>query len=373
MKKTLTYILTILALGALSACDLGGSKTSEVGAEEANTAMIRAMANMTNMTVGSIDATLTADSTVSVVQDYAANEYEYYDTDIDVVLDGSVNVKVNDLWGASPKAALNVTVNQATVHAADTEETFVDISVTDEEANAYYDGEYAYLDLSQTPSLVEALFGEAESSEEFPTKIKGPVGSVEDLEIPDMTEAGFAPTSSEVDEAIGQMLPIMALLPNVTATASAGVLTITYTLTQDDLPELIESVMLQIVRMSTDDFPSSIDASLQAIIDEQVNMIVDMIDLDILRIEVQIDTAKNILKKFEFEVDATLDIAEEEYVGGYYDSEISDWVDTYVDVDTTIDVDSTITFEINKFSEAVSITFPTDFDDYFDMSEAQMG
>jgi hypothetical protein len=373
MKKSIAYILTVLAIGALSACDLGGSKTSEVGVEEANTAMIRAMANMTNMTIGSIDATLTADSNVSVVQDYVANEYDLYDTTVEAVIDASVNLKVSDLWGATPKAALNVTVNEATVHAYDTEETFVDLSITDEVANGYYDGEYAYLDLSQAPSAIDALFGESESSEEFPTKIKGPVGSVEELEIPDMTEEGFAPTSSEVDEAIAQMLPIMALMPNVTATNTGGILTITYSLTQADLPELIESVILQVARMSNPEFPSSIDASMQAMLDEEVDMIVGMINLTILRVEVQIDTAKNMLKSFEFEVDATMNVTNDEYVDGYYDSVEQEWVDIYVECESTIDVDSTITLEVNKFSEAVSITFPTDFADYFDMSEAQMG
>ncbi|MFA5236150.1 MAG: hypothetical protein WC399_04870 [Bacilli bacterium] len=367
MKKSFTYVMTILALGALSACDLGGSQTSQIGAEEANTAMIRAMANMTNMTIGSIDTTLTVDSALSVDRDYAENEYDFYDTAIDVVMDGSVNLKVSDLWGDSPKAALNLNVNEATVHAADSEETFVDVEVTDEVANAYYDGEYAYLDLSQAPSAVEALFGEVDTSEELPTKIKGPASSVEDLGIPDMTEEGFAPTSSEVDEAMGQMLPIMALLPNVTATSTGGVLKIEYSLTQADLPDLIESAMIQIARMTQEGFPSSIDTSLQAIIDAQVGMIVDAIDLEILRIEVQIDTAKNMLKKFEFEIDATLNVPGEEYVDGYYDSIEQEWVEILVDVTTTVDVDSTITFDVNKFSEAVSITFPTDFNTYFEM------
>ena len=373
MKKTLTYVLTILAIGALSACDFGNSTAGTIIAtEEANTTMMRTMANMTNMTEGSLDLTLTTDSTVSVDVDSDDNDYGYGDETVDVVVDGAINAKVSDLWGTAPKAALNVNLNEATVNATGTydgsQEVYVDESFTDQQINAYYDNEYAYVDFSAATALHSELFGAMNSEEPMPTKFKGLVGTIAEFGIPDMTEPESQLPSSEVDEMIEQLLPVLEMMPNTSAMMFGNELRIVYQLTQADLPDLIEGFMIEIARSTKAEIPSSIDASLQAEIDAQVNEIMSQINLTTFRLELHIDSTRNIFSYFQVQLDGIITIQDSHY-DGYWDEENSIWVEIEIPFEQIVDIDMTTTLELNAFSEPVTITFPTDLATYTDMSE----
>jgi len=381
MKKSITYLMTLLSITALASCNSAGTP---VETDEANTTMMRAMANMTNMTVGSLDVTLSTDSTVSVIVDADDNDYEYADEDILVIADGSVNAKVSDLWGTTPKASLNVTINEATVNASSTydnvEDVYVDESFIDQEINAYYDNEYLYVDLSEAadihesltslvvPNLMGSVKGMVSPIQTLPLKFKGLVGSIDDSGLPDMTAAENELPSSQVDEMIEQIVPVLALMPNTTAVMVGNELQIVYQLTQEDLPELIEGFMLEIYRMMEVEIPSSLDASQQAALDAQVNEILSHIDLTLFRVEVRLDTTRNIFTYFQIQLDAVIDIADV-YTDGYWDDVNDEWVEIEVPFEQTIDIDMTTTLEINAFSEPVTVTFPTDLATYTDMTE----
>jgi hypothetical protein len=376
MKKPIVYFIGILSVAALAACDLGGSDAGEVvETEVANTTMARALGNMTAMTEGSLDMTLATDSTVAVTRDVEDNTYGWADEVVNVSIDAEVNAKVDDLWGTAPKASLSIDVTEAIINAVGTydsvDETYIDIDVSDEQAYAYYDGEYAYMDLSAAPSLIEALFDvnmAEQTSEEFPTKLKGYVGTIAELGIPDLTDPENLPASSEVDAMVEEMVPMLEMMPNTTATMVGTELRIVYSLTQEDLPELVEEFMIEFARQMGQEIPSSIDASLQAEIDAMVAEILSVIDLDEFRIEVRIDSTRNVFTLFEIALDATLTINETIY-DGYYDEGTYEWVEFEIESSQVIDIDTTTTLTINAFSEPVAITFPTDLDDYLDMTE----
>lgn len=370
MKRSLLSLLSIFAVGALSACNFGSSQGgTPVNVETANTTMMRAMANMSNMSIGSFEISLETDTAVSMSRDVEENEHGYYDETGSIIVDGGINFKVSDLWGAAPKAHLNATVNELSVVMSDSYEgEYVNISLTDDVVNAYYDNAFAYIDLSGATSLLELMF-EGEVPTDFPTKLKAPVGSVDQLEIPDMTDPANALGSSESDEMIAQMLPMLMLMPNVTATTVGSELRIVYQLTQADLPELIESFILALAE-SMGNLPSSIDSSMQAELDAMVAEVLEVIDLTTFRVEVRINTTRNILTYFQIDVDVEITI-EDMIWDGYYNEVTYEWVDIEIPYTEVVNIDTTTTLQILKFSEPVTVTFPTDLNTYVNPEEQE--
>jgi hypothetical protein len=368
MKKSLLSLLSVMVVGALAACDFGGSQSGDpVNVETANTTMMRAMANMSNMSIGSFEISLETDTSVSMSRDVEENEYGWYDETGSIIVDGGINVKVSDLWGTAPKAHLNVAINEASVVMSDTNDgEYINVSLTDDEVNAYYDNEFAYIDLSAATSLLDLMF-DGEVPAEFPTKLKAPVGSVDQLEIPDMTDPTNALGSSESDEMIAEMLPMLMLMPNVTATSVGNEIRIVYQLTQADLPDLIESFILAMAS-SMGELPSSIDSSMQAELDAMVAEVLEVIDLTTFRIEVRIDTTRNILTYFQIDVDVEITI-EDMIWDGYYNESTYEWVQIEIPYTQVVDIDTTTTLQILKFSEPVTVTLPTDLDTYVNPDE----
>lgn len=367
MKKSLFLMFSIISVGALAACNSQGG--TPVNIETANTTMVRAMANMSNMSVGSMHVNLATDTAVSVDHHVAENDYDYYNSAIDFALKGAIDFKLSDLWGAAPKAHLNVDIDQASlVMSDDVEGEFANQSLSDASLNAYYANDYAYIDLSGAASLLELIFS-GEVPNDFPTKIKQPVGSVAELEIPDMTDPSNALPQSEVDGMVAEMVPMLMLMPNATATTVGNELRIVYTLTQANLPALVQSFLLQLFG-SFEQLPSSLTPSMQAELDLMVAEIVDAIDLNTFRVEVRVNTTRNILTYFQMDIDVVLTI-EDYYDEGYWDDVNYEWVDVEVPFTTTVDIDTTTTLQILKFSEAVTITLPGDLNTYVEPENPQ--
>lgn len=378
MKKPIALMLSIATVGVLSACTLGTSQTGSVVDDTvANTAMLRALGNMSNMTVGSLELSL--DTVADVTRDYDVvnNDYEYDDQSFALSADGSVNVKVSDLWGTAPQAHVSATA-ALTVHEESslnggTPKVGIDLEIPEETVNAYYSDEFAYVDLSGAPTFKDLLTQGMENPESFPDKFKGEVGPISELGIPDMTDVENQLASSQINEMVDQMLPMLELMPNVTATQVGSELRIVYELTQEDLPDLIARGYLEFAKSMGASIPSSLDASMQAELDEIVAEIMDVIDLTLFRVEMRINTTRNIFSYLKVELDATVTIEDVEYTG-YYDEGSSTWVDVELPYTEIVDINTATTIQLLKFSEAVTITLPTDLDTYTLMGEpAQIG
>jgi len=82
----------------------------------------------------------------------------------------------------------------------------------------------------------------------------------------------------------------------------------------------------------------------------------------LFRVEVRINTTRNILTYFQVQLDATVTI--EDIEEGYYDEWTETWVDVSIPYVETIDIVTSTTLQILKFSEPVTITFPTDLNTY---------
>lgn len=372
MRKPIAVAFALITVGVLAACT---SQTgSNVDETVANTTMIRAMANMSNMTVGSLELSVETDSAVERTYNPEDNPV-FMDESTSIVADGSVNLKVSDLWGAAPKASVNATasldvLSQGSLNGG-TPEIYTDFEMTDQTVNAYYDNEFAYIDLSAAPTLIDMITEDMSEPESFPTKMKLPAGPVSELGIPDMTSPENALASSQVDEMVADALPMLATMPNITATQSGSELKIVYQLTQADLPDVISAFYLEALRMSEVSIPSSLDSSMQAELDAMVADIVDMIELTTFRFEVRINTARNILTYFQADIDVTVTI--EDYEDGYWDDEEMEWVDVEVPYVETVSVDTTTTIQILKFSEPVTVTLPTDLATYEEMGGSIQG
>ncbi len=369
MRKPLIVMLSTLTIISLSACNFsfGFSSThsSQMTSEDvANETMLRAMANMTSMTIGSFDVTITTDSTVSHTRNVEENTHGKIDESTHLTIDASINAQVDDFWGDNPMGALNLTINEASIeHWDENKGTSIDQSFTNQVFNAYYQSEFGYLDFSTALDL-HALLSEMQDPENpLPTRAKVPLPSDVETKLPNLTNIENIPTSSEVDTKIAELLPIMAMMPNLTTAMVGNELRITYELTSADLPDLVESVMLEVARQENPDLPSSLDSSMQAEFDAEVNRTISMIDLDEFRIEVGINTTRNILSYFEVAIDVTLTI-DDRYDYYYWDEQTSQQIEDDIAYTEVIDIDTTTRFVINKFSEPVTITLPEDLEEY---------
>ena len=339
--------------------------------------MLRALGNMSNMTIGSMEMSLETVTDMTRTYDVINNDYGYEDQSFALSADGSVTAKISDLWGVTPQAHLSATASldvheESSMNGA-ASEVGIDIEIPEETVNAYYSSNFAYVDLSAAPTFKTLITEGMENPESFPSKFKGEVGPISELGIPDMTDVENQLASSQINEMVDDMLPMLELMPNVTATQVGSELRIVYELTQEDLPDLIARGYLEFAKSMGASIPSSLDASMQAELDEIVAEIMDVIDLTLFRIEMRINTTRNIFSYLKVELDATLTIEDVEYTG-YYDEGSYTWVDVELPYTEIVDINTATTIQLLKFSEAVTITLPTDLDTYTLMGEpAQIG
>jgi hypothetical protein len=367
MKNVRKIVISTVLVAALASCDFNfSSGTSEqaLPVNEANTRlMMSAMFNMMDMTEGSFEIQLDVDTKVDTSFEIEDNDLEIENRYNGGEMQGSVNLKVSDIWGSDPKAAVTVDVEKFSMYGhrqLNDEELQVEIEVDveDESAAAYYHDEHVYFDVSEAPSLVDLLSELTEGDFSEIVKFGAFVGPILD-EIPDLTDetvkSEFFPDSEEIDELIDAMVPIMMMMPNATIGQVGNEMRFVYTLTQSDLPALVRDFLIMMFEIDE----SELTASDNAEIDAEISEMLEVIDLDLFRFEVRIDTVRNIMNFFKVNVDLTVT---REETWEYWDHNISDYV-ALSEVEI-IDVDAEVILQILKFSEPVVIVLPEDLDDY---------
>jgi len=318
-------MLGLVAIG-LSGCGAGGTT---VDAAEANTRIVAATTKMASTDITSFILNIAAE--VNYEEGINYTDPLVTDTTSMLTASGSLELKAKDILLETAEASLSVeaSVTQAMGGTS--------LSMT-QSAEGYFKEGYAYADLTGASSL----FGWSSGAT---TKVKTHVGTLADALGIDLSSTA---TSSElIDPAM--IIPFVNDIAGVVATEQDGALTVTYTVTLNDIVEMaVDMAALN------GELPSSYTSSeLDAMKTEFLTELEAMIEIRKCEIVIGID-AEGYISKFWADVDVT--VTEEK----------SNGMTPGVTATVTHVVNGFVHIDLSNINKALTITFPSDLDTYTD-------
>ncbi|MCX5775353.1 MAG: hypothetical protein NTV44_03195 [Firmicutes bacterium] len=324
MNKILTLsMLGLVAIG-LAGCGTGGTT---VAPAEANTRVVAATTKMASTDMTSFILNIAAE--VNYQEAHNFTDPLVTDTTGSIVASGSLELKAKDMLLDTAEASL-------TVEASVTEDMGgTSISMTQSAAGYFKEG-YAYANLTNASSIFN--FGS-----EAPTKVKTYVGNIATALGIDLTSEV---TSSELINP-EMITPFVNDIAGVVATEKDGALTVTYTVTLNDVVEMAVDMASLNGEMPSSYTSSELDAMKAELLTQLESMIV------VRKCEIVIGVDKDgYVNKFHVDVDVTV-------------TEEQTDVDTSAVTDTvTHTVTGFVHIDLSNINQALTITFPSDLNTY---------
>ena len=357
-NKVLFSTLSLLTLTAMASCGVtptttesgtpngsGASTESEIPVADAvaNQRVMAAMEQMVTTEIESFQIDVVADVLYSQ-KSYDADNVILFDRSLDA--DGEVHIKANDIFGDNAVASV---LASASASAVENEETLFDI---EGEVALYLSEGWAYVDISGAADAYEMYTGQVPPLTTFKTEV-GNLGEAigYDPEIPFEMPIDFA-----------DMVPYANLLSNVEATEKNGELTVVYTITIDDIVNVMMKVMQdggQIPAEATAEQIAAMRAQILAMISQVINITTAKLTIGvgadgfISKLYVDVDIAVTIEQGEEEEVGALMSVNEAEI-----DHELHE-------------LDGFLHIDISKMNQTVDVELPTNLDTYTDINSLE--
>ncbi|MDD3939000.1 MAG: hypothetical protein PHU55_04535 [Bacilli bacterium] len=323
----------------------GASTESEIPVADAvaNQRVMAAMEQMVTTEIESFQIDVVADVLYSQ-KSYDADNVILFDRSLDA--DGEVHIKANDIFGDNAVASV---LASASASAVENEETLFDI---EGEVALYLSEGWAYVDISGAADAYEMYTGQVPPLTTFKTEV-GNLGEAigYDPEIPFEMPIDFA-----------DMVPYANLLSNVEATEKNGELTVVYTITIDDIVNVMMKVMQdggQIPAEATAEQIAAMRAQILAMISQVINITTAKLTIGvgadgfISKLYVDVDIAVTIEQGEEEEVGALMSVNEAEI-----DHELHE-------------LDGFLHIDISKMNQTVDVELPTNLDTYTDINSLE--
>ncbi|MDY0345288.1 MAG: hypothetical protein WCX85_02220 [Bacilli bacterium] len=330
-NKLLFSTLSLFALTVMTSCDGGGIS---IEAAVANERVMAAMEQMTTTEIESFEIDITADL------DYSGKEYD----DEDAILSernleaaGEINIKANDIFGDDAVGSIEASASVLAVED--------DVTLVDAEASAalYLSEGWVYADITGAVDVIDLMGGEAPEI----TTIKTYVGNLGDAIGYDPEEPIVMPF--EFDD----MLPYANTISNIKATESNGELTVVYTITVEDIVNVIMKVM-----QDSGDIPAEVTSEQIATYhSELLAEISEIINITTAKLTIGVG-ADGFLSKLYVDIDVVVTIADEEeeevqslvLPGGHELHELAGFL--HIDIDNMNQiVDVVLPDNLNTFTE----------------------
>jgi len=316
-------MLGLVAIG-LAGCGAGGTT---VDAAEANTRVVAATTKMAGTDMNSFILNIAAEANYEEVRNYV--DPLETDTTSTLAASGSLELKAKDILLDTAEASLSV--------EASITENFEGSSLSmTQSAEGYFKEGYAYADLTGASSL----FGWSSGGT---TKVKTYVGNLATALGIDLSSEI---TSSELIDP-EMITPFVNDIAGVVATEKDGALTVTYTVTLNDVVEMaVDMAELN------GEMPSSYTSSeLDSMKAELLAQLESMIEVRKCEIVIGVD-ADGWINKFWADVDVT--VTEEQI----------DWETSEVTETVTHTASGFVHIDLSNINQALTIDFPTDLDTY---------
>lgn len=322
-------MLGFVAIG-LAGCGTGGTT---VDAAEANTRIVAATTKMASTDITSFILNVAAEVNFEEARNYV--DPLETDTTSTLAASGSLELKAKDILLDTAEASLSV---EASI-TEDMEGT--SLSMT-QSAEGYFKEGYAYANLTNASSIFN--FGSS-----APTKVKTYVGNLGTALGIDLSSQI---TSSELIDP-EMITPFVNDIAGVVATEQDGALTVTYTVTLNDVVEMaVDMAELN------GELPSSYTSSeLDSMKTELLTQLEAMIEIRKCEIVIGVD-AEGYISKFWADVDVT--VTEEQ----------TDWETSEVTETVTRTIEGFVHIDLTNINQALTITFPSDLSTYTEETPA---
>lgn len=327
--KFLKKIVFIPILGlVLAGCNPG---TTTVAAAVANERVAKAMGQTTmSSTVNTMSMSIGAE--LDLVQELYQNDAKVSSTSIEA--SGNLDLKATDLSGDNLEASLTASASLVLqeTEGGQTSELFNETIG----ANVYLNDMWLYFHLTGIGDLMEM--------EEDELKAKVNVeGVFENIEVPVPTST---PNSEELTEMTDMMETMLMEIDDVEAVETNGNLVVTYTITVEDIVDVIVA--------ATTYFESDMTASeIEAFRQEGLDAMNDMIKINTAKIVVGVSSLGYLNR---FDVDVDVEITTDEF-------EIDETTTEY----EVVKIDALIEFAM-EINGNVTVTPLTGLDEYIDMN-----
>ncbi len=253
---------------------------------------------------------------------------------------GEVHIKANDIFGED---AVGSVVANASVLAVENEETLLDV---DAGAALYFSEGWVYADITDATEVIELMGGEVPEV----TTIKTFVGDLGEY-------IGYDPEEPiQMPFSFDDMVPYANLLSDVKATESNGELTVIYTVTLDDIVNIMLKVLQDEGEIPTD----ATSEELEAFRTQLREMISSVINITTAKLTIGVG-ADGFLSKLYVDVDIAVTIASEE------ESVMMAFQEDPIDHELH-ELDGFLHIDIGNMNQTVDVVLPDNLDSYTDIA-----
>ena len=334
-NKLLFSALSLLALTVMTSCEGGGIS---IEAAVANQRVMDAMEQMTTTAIESFEIDVEADVGYTA-KAYDVDDVVLYERNLEAV--GEVHIKANDIFGED---AVGSVVASASVLAVENEETLLDV---DAGAALYFSEGWVYADITDATEVIELMGGEVPEV----TTIKTFVGDLGEY-------IGYDPEEPiQMPFSFDDMVPYANLLSDVKATESNGELTVIYTVTLDDIVNIMLKVLQDEGEIPTD----ATSEELEAFRTQLREMISSVINITTAKLTIGVG-ADGFLSKLYVDVDIAVTIASEEE-----ESVMMAFQEDPIDHELH-ELDGFLHIDIGNMNQTVDVVLPDNLDSYTDIT-----